>query len=215
MTPKGQRQRAHILAVAEDQFAEVGFLAASMRDLAGLAELPLATLVYHFARKEQLYAAVLDAINAELVALLDASADLAPLVDWCIDNPRRLALLVRELIDNPFRVAKAEKLPLREFLVRASALAGSEVALLHIVGGITYVTAAWPTVTRVVGATRRKQIQSRYREEAHAFAQLVTGGPHEPDHRTNPGQARARAPVGADHRRGSRAVGRAGVRVPR
>jgi AcrR family transcriptional regulator len=215
MTPKGQKQRDHILAVAEQHFAQVGFLAASMRDLALKAELPLATLGYHFARKEQLYAAVLDAINAELVALLDASTDLAPLVDWCLDHPERLTFLVRELIDNQLRVAQAERLPLREFLVRASALAGSELALLHLVGGITYVTAAWPTVSRVVGATRRKQIQTHYRAEAHAFAALVTGGPREPSHRTNPGQARARAPRGADDRRGSGAVGRAGLRVPR
>ena len=48
-TPKGQRAREHILATAEDAFAERGFHGTSMRDLAAAADLPLATLVYHFA----------------------------------------------------------------------------------------------------------------------------------------------------------------------
>ena len=66
-TPKGQRARAQILAVAEELLVERGFHGTSVRDIATAAKLPLATVVYHFARKEQLYAAVLQAIADDLM----------------------------------------------------------------------------------------------------------------------------------------------------
>ena len=107
-TPKGQSTREHIVAAAERLFATGGFHGTSTRDVAAAARLPLASLVYHFARKEQLYAAVLEGIGAELVAVIGELDfyDLVPvLVDWTLENPERLTLLVRELLDNPVRVA--------------------------------------------------------------------------------------------------------------
>ncbi|MCW5834299.1 MAG: TetR family transcriptional regulator, partial [Labilithrix sp.] len=111
-TPKGQIARARILRAAEPLFAARGFHGASMRDVADASALPLATVVYHFARKEALYAAVLGAIADELLAALargqaehaskaargQASAGPAGAVRgfirWSMRRPERVRLLV-------------------------------------------------------------------------------------------------------------------------
>ena len=212
-TPKGQRAREHILATAEEAFAERGVHGASMRDLAAAADLPLATLVYHFARKEQLYGAVLATIAEQLdselshalaehprgiarrtaaattrdatLAALDAFV--RALVAWAVREPRRVRLLLRELLDNPARVEKAAKLPLAPFLVRTSALVAAavragvaeadvpELAVLQLVGGVSYVVAARPTVDRIVGKARAKQLDAQLEREAIAFAHRALG----------------------------------------
>ena len=177
-TPKGRRARDRIVSVAEDLFATHGFHGASMRDLASAAGLPLATVVYHFARKEQLYAAVLGAIADELLAELpaiEAAEDPADafaraMVAWTERNPARVKLLLRELLDNPRRVARASRLPLAPFFERAAAIVGGEVAVLHLIGGLSYVIAAWPTIARTVGPARTRRLAAVYPREALAFA---------------------------------------------
>ena len=145
-TPKGKQTRERILAVTETLLAQHGFYGTSMRDIAGAAELPLASVIYHFAKKEQLYRAVLEGIAAELMHELEVAigparikGDLvdrfvAPvdslalaLVRWTAQNPARVRLLLRELLDNPTRVAKAARLPLGPFLERAAAMVTSGV----------------------------------------------------------------------------------------
>jgi len=212
-TPKGQRAREHILATAEREFEARGIHGASMRDLATAADLPLATLVYHFARKEQLYGAVLatiaEQLDAELTRVLGASpargsevrssastrettlaaldAFVRALVAWAVREPRRVRLLLRELLDNPMRVEKAAKLPLAPFLVRSSELVEAaarlgvaktempELAVLQLVGAVSYVVASRPTVDRIVGRVRAKQLDAQLEREAIAFAHRALG----------------------------------------
>lgn len=186
-TPKGQRARAKILATTEALFAVHGFHGTSMRDIATAARLPLATVVYHFARKAQLYAAVLATIGDELMKDLD-EVERATLRDrpgqfarvivrWTACYPGRVRLVLRELLDNPSRVAHARQLPLAPFLERAAALLGRrpdpELAVLHVIGGISYVVAAWPTVHRMVGPDRARRLAAGYEREAIAFAHRV------------------------------------------
>src|SRR4051812_4949767 len=114
-TPKGRRARERILEAAEQLFVTVGFHGASIRDVGKAAGMPLATVVYHFARKEQLYATVLEAIGEELMQGLDQITPgppdaqteglIAALLRWTHDQPGRVQLLLRELLDNPGRVA--------------------------------------------------------------------------------------------------------------
>ena len=143
-TPKGRNTRDRILMVAEALLAEHGFHGTRMRDIAAGAGLPLASTIYHFAKKEQLYKQVLDSIASELLHELDVAigparikGDLierfvAPvdalaiaLVRWTQNNPARVRLLLRELLDNPARVSRASKLPLAPFLERAAAMVAS------------------------------------------------------------------------------------------
>jgi AcrR family transcriptional regulator len=209
LTPKGQRARERILVAAERLIASHGFHGTSMRDVAAAARLPLATTVYHFPKKEQLYAAVLGSIADDLDGRVQAAIlerDVSPrrgveradaaldalavvLVRWAAAEPGRVKLLLRELLDNPTRIARAARFPLGPFLERASALVvargsaaatteaigSSEVAVLHLVGAISYFVAAWPTVERIIGPERAKRLDASYEREAIAFARRVLG----------------------------------------
>ncbi|MCW5808062.1 MAG: TetR/AcrR family transcriptional regulator [Deltaproteobacteria bacterium] len=219
-TPKGRRARDRIVSAAERLFATAGFHGTSIRDVARAARLPLATTVYHFARKEQLYAAVLEDIGDELVRALDGDEPAAAwpvrldafaraLVGWTSRNPERVRLLLRALLDNPARVARASKLPLAPFLaksaaiVEAAAAAGAiraaypELVVLHLVGAASYVVAAWPTLERIVGAPRARRLAEANEDEALAFARTVLGLDGRSDATgatARAGAARARAP---------------------
>lgn len=219
-TPKGQLARDRILGAAEKLLVTSGFHGTSMRDVAAAARLPLANVVYHFARKEQLYAAVLGAIGDQLLRALAAelatatgaagrlAAFAAALVRWSVEYPGRVRLLMRELLDNPARVARASRLPLAPFLDQATVLvaeagtagAEPELAVLHAVGGLSYVVAAQPTVDRIVGAARARQLAAAREAEARAFVHRVLGVRHEPGPPDPARPPRARSPRGADHR---------------
>lgn len=246
-TPKGRKSREHILAEAEKLFASRGFHGTSMRDVAEAAGVPVAGVVYHFRKKEALYAAVLADIAADLEAslALERLGDSEPIADgreidvsfyvtrldetttalvrWTEERESRVRLLLRELLDNPARVARAEKLPLAPVLttmsafLQAGAVAGVfdvesvETAVLHIVGGVSYVVAARPTVRRILGADFERLASKSYAREAILFARRVVGLPHDlltteathgPDHRDRARPPRARAPRRANDRRG-------------
>ncbi|MBX3185635.1 MAG: TetR/AcrR family transcriptional regulator [Labilithrix sp.] len=218
-TPKGRAARGKILRVAEGLLAARGFHGTSMRDVADAAGLPLATVVYHFARKEQLYAAVLGEIAAPLVAEIEAivargdphverlDAIVRALVRWTEATPGRVKLLVRELLDNPSRVAKASRLPLAPVLVGLSrfvedgAARGAflpvvpEAAVLHLVGALSYVVAARPTLRRIVGPARDAAIGAVYEREAIALARRVLSATEEERHGSeSTSRARAESP---------------------
>jgi AcrR family transcriptional regulator len=188
-TPKGRAARGKILGAAEGLLAAHGFHGTSMRDVAEAAGVPLASALYHFAKKEALHAAVLGAIAEDLEARLGAAlategshdarldALLEALLDWAAERPGRVRLLLRELLDNPTRVAKASNLPLAPVLRTMTAFvsegrpaAAPETAVLHVVGAISYVVAAKPTVDRIVGHARAKALAARYRDDAKQFA---------------------------------------------
>ncbi len=184
-TPKGQRARATILAAAEGLLVTRGFHGTSMRDIAKEAGLPLASVVYHFAKKERLYGAVLFAIAEELtqgLATAESADDVAKvLVRWSITSPHRVVLLLRELLDNPARIAKASQFPLAPFMERAADLARAsgapqpELAVFQLVGAVSYVVASRPTVERIIGHARYKQITANYEADMLAFARRALG----------------------------------------
>lgn len=188
-TPKGKLARERILRASEPLFADRGFHGTSMRDVAEASDLPLATIVYHFAKKEKLYAALLGEIAAHLMGDMDAArkaattepsleAAIRGLVRWSLANPARVRLLLRELIDNPARVSKASALPLQPVLTTLSAEAdvpNPETAVLNVVGAVSYVVSAWPTVKRMVGPRRERELMRDYEEDVMALARRTLG----------------------------------------
>ena len=58
----GLETRAEILAAAERHFAERGFEAARLEDIAADVGIRRAAIFYHFGDKQELYAAVLDEV---------------------------------------------------------------------------------------------------------------------------------------------------------
>lgn len=234
-TPKGTVARTKILRAAEKLLASAGFHGASMRDVADAAGLPLATVVYHFAKKEQLYGDVLGVIGEQLDGVMARAlgdehrpwsdrldAVVRGLVAWTDANPGRVKLLLRELLDNESRVARAAKLPVAPVLLRLSAFvdagmrAGAfrdvvpETSVLHLVGAVSYVVAARPTVRRIVGQARERRLASTYEREALGFARRLflalepevhLHGSEDTDHS---GEARARSRRSANDRLGER-----------
>ena len=70
--------RERILAVALDLFGARGFDGASLDDIARAVGIRKQTVLYWFPSKDDLVDAVLDAVAAELVAVIDAAVRAAP-----------------------------------------------------------------------------------------------------------------------------------------
>ena len=72
---KGERTAQRILDAAETLFARKGYEAASLREIAALAEIRQPGLYNHFASKEDLYRAVLDRGLRPLIELMGSLLD--------------------------------------------------------------------------------------------------------------------------------------------
>jgi len=57
-----ERNREIILAAAEQEFAQHGFLGATIQDIAERAELPKSNVLYYFSNKKEIYGAMFDDI---------------------------------------------------------------------------------------------------------------------------------------------------------
>jgi TetR/AcrR family transcriptional regulator len=109
--PRAERTRKAILAAAERIFAERGFAAARLEDVAEAVGIRRASIVYHFRDKPALYDAVLaDALGALLARLEPALLGPLPLarraeaavsvwVDVVAERPTLARLLLREAAD--------------------------------------------------------------------------------------------------------------------
>lgn len=87
--PKAERTRTTILEVAEQVFAEKGYAAARLEDLAARVGIRRASMVYYFRDKRELYDAVLSDIFGELLdryqAALAAPAPLPERIEAVVD----------------------------------------------------------------------------------------------------------------------------------
>src|SRR5688572_16884785 len=73
----GLQTRAEIVAAAERHFAERGFEAARLEDIAADVGIRRAAIFYHFGDKDELYAAVLDAVFDGMRAAMPTSGSAA------------------------------------------------------------------------------------------------------------------------------------------
>ena len=179
-TAKGRAARDRIVRASERLFAARGYHGTSMRDIAAGVRLPLATVVYHFARKETLYAAVLEEIAAELEVVIGGALAADPRVDslaralvrWTDDRPGRVMLVMREVLDNRARLARATRFPMAPLTRTLTAFARAvgarqpEIAITHVLGALLFTVAARPTVERIVGEARHRAIRRAYEAEA-------------------------------------------------
>jgi AcrR family transcriptional regulator len=159
-------------------------------------------VLYHFAKKEQLYAAVHagigEPLERDLRAGLELHADPEDGLDaaaetiaaWAEREPDRVRLLLRELLDNEARVARAARLPLAPVLelladfAARGARAGvfradvpPETLVLSLVGAVSYVVVARPTVRRIVGPDRSRRLASSFSRDAVVLARRAFGLP--------------------------------------
>jgi TetR/AcrR family transcriptional regulator len=100
----GEQTRAEILAAAERHFAEHGFEAARLEDIAADVGIRRAAIFYHFADKHAVYAAVLDEVFGGVMAALPTQgsaaerleASLTGWVDFVARRPNVARLILRE-----------------------------------------------------------------------------------------------------------------------
>jgi TetR/AcrR family transcriptional regulator len=101
---RGEETRAAILAAAERHFAERGFEAARLEDIAADVGVRRAAIFYHFPDKHELYAAVLDEVLGDATRALPArgsaaqrlEAAMSGWIDYVARRPTVARLILRE-----------------------------------------------------------------------------------------------------------------------
>lgn len=101
----GLQTRAEIVAAAERHFAERGFEAALLEDIATDVGIRRAAIFYHFGDKQELYAAVLDQVFGDAMADLPSAgsaadrleASLTGWIDYVARRPSVARLILREV----------------------------------------------------------------------------------------------------------------------
>jgi TetR/AcrR family transcriptional regulator len=108
---KAERTRAAILEAAESLFAERGFAAARLEDVAEAVGIKRASIVYHFRDKRELYEAVLSGLFGDFQQRLEAAfatrgalierieAAVGAWVDQIAARPALARILLREVAD--------------------------------------------------------------------------------------------------------------------
>jgi len=100
----GLKTRAEIVAAAERHFAESGFEAARLEDIAADVGIRRAAIFYHFGDKDELYGAVLDGLFNDGMATLPKlgspaeriEAALTGWIDYVAQRPTVARLILRE-----------------------------------------------------------------------------------------------------------------------
>ena len=126
VSTKGERTRGRILDAAERLFAERGYEAASLRDIAAAAGVAQPGLYNYFDGKQALYAAVLDRALEPMAEALEAHLDgaggrqafarlPAVMTDRLCEHPQMAALFQQALRGDPASVGNRL---LREWLDR-------------------------------------------------------------------------------------------------
>lgn len=103
-TKSGLRTRAEIVAAAERHFAEHGFEATRLEDVATEVGIRRAAIFYHFGDKQELYGAVLDEVFRNWTDLLPSGgsaaerleATLVGWIDFVAARPTVARLILRE-----------------------------------------------------------------------------------------------------------------------
>lgn len=101
---RGLQTRSEIVAAAERHFAERGFEAARLEDIAAEVGIRRAAIFYHFGDKQELYAAVLDSVFNDWTGALpqDGSptqrleAAITGWIDYIAERPSVARLILRE-----------------------------------------------------------------------------------------------------------------------
>ena len=177
-----------LISAAKRLFSERGFDGVSIADVASELNITKQALLYHFGKKEALYAAVLQDISERFLKDLDTfgPSEGAPeeqLEAFFLAHFRSgardqegMRLVMRELLDNHGRVSRAKDWYLRPYLdglvakVRAvpSASGRSDEELFafiyQIIGASSYMTISNATLAGMYGKKRYSSIEAAWRK---------------------------------------------------
>lgn len=154
---KGDRTRQNILEAAETVFAELGFSAARLEDVAAAVGIRRASIVYYFKSKQELY----DAVEADIFAGLQASTEqrvagganarerlerlLDGWLDFWVGRPTAARIIVRNAADiaprstNPVEFSEGTLVQLEQIFAAGKAAgefheASDPIMALHFLG---------------------------------------------------------------------------------
>lgn len=180
--------RERLLVVAENLFAQKGFAGTSVREIGEALGIANASIMYHFPTKNKLYATVLGRIKDSVKAVTadlfldtgDPSQQLMSMaerfIEWAHANTAYLQIIMRELMENPERLADVRRFYLAdvlntmrlpvEKLKSEERLGGMDPSffLLHLIGSVSYMTIALPTVGRILGNEDQAYLHRQYTE---------------------------------------------------
>jgi TetR/AcrR family transcriptional regulator len=125
----GRDTRAEIVAAAERHFAERGFEAARLEDIAADVGIRRAAIFYHFGDKQELYDAVLEAVFAGAIAAMPTAGSvverleawLTGWIDYVARRPSVARLILREAanaqpgVASPSPLERAGQAPIEWF----------------------------------------------------------------------------------------------------
>jgi len=112
-TPKAERTRQAVLEAAETLFAEHGFAATRLEEVAARVGIRRASIVYHFRDKQELYDAVLEGVLGGLFRVIEPAltapvpllerieGSVSAWVDYVGQRPTFARLLLREIAGGP------------------------------------------------------------------------------------------------------------------
>lgn len=177
--------RDRLLSAAKQQFAEKGFYGASISQVAGEVGLTKQALLYHFKRKEDLYAEVLQEISQRLLRFVRATVRRSDAPERQLEDiflglysssreyPRDTQILVRELLDNQSRAERVKDWYLLPFLAEVVAVvqrirgfeniqfSSAFCMIYQLLGSIEYFAISTTTLRRMYGA----EAYERYRDD--------------------------------------------------
>jgi TetR/AcrR family transcriptional regulator len=182
----GLQTRAEIVAAAERQFAERGFEAARLDDIATEVGIRRAAIFYYFRDKQELYAAVLDELFGDWTAALPTGgsaadrleASLVAWIDYVARRPTVARLILREAATvEPGAVSQFVRAGRAVEWLRAvidEGVASGEMKpiiepyrFMSLMGGVTvFHLAAMPWLTSGAGLrpSRRSELEKHKRE---------------------------------------------------
>jgi TetR/AcrR family transcriptional regulator len=183
----GLQTRAAIVAAAERHFAESGFEATRLDDIALAVGIRRAAIFYHFGDKQELYAAVLEAVFGDWTAALPTGgspaarleASLIGWIDTVAKRPTVARLILREAANarpglvSPF--VRAGSAPVEWFraLIDEGVASGELRPLIEphrftsLMGAITvfhFAAMPWLTLHQPLDPWRRTELEKHKRE---------------------------------------------------
>jgi AcrR family transcriptional regulator len=182
----GLRTRAEIVAAAERHFAERGFEATRLEDVATEVGIRRAAIFYHFGDKQELYAEVLDEVFRDWTSVLptDGSAaerleaSLIGWIDYVARRPTVARMILREIANaRPGNVATFERaaasLEWFRAVIEEGVAAGELDPLIEphrfisLMGAVTvfhFAAMPWLTFDEAVDAWSRVELDKHKRE---------------------------------------------------
>jgi AcrR family transcriptional regulator len=183
--------KTKFVQAAHKLFAERGFAAVSLADIAEDLGLTKQSILYHFKTKEALYGVVLEGLSERFEAILAQVERRAPNAEskWSMlldalyqtmqDDAADARLIMRELLDNSERAGESNRWYLKEFLDQCVVFIGTtprwskasadeqRAAVYQAIGAINYLAVSEATLTAIWGADALKGLKARYMGTLH------------------------------------------------